>query len=225
MFLTRFLKNIQIKLEAIPSVGAIFYNAFIKRFLSKSEFGIAQKVVQRIKKGTLIDVGSGTGYLAIEIARRTPELTVFGIDLSQKMVMIASGHAKKYKNVNFKLANAADLPFKSNSIDFIVSTGSFHHWKHPIKVFNECYRVLKERGEAWIYDGCSNPPNEEQVKLKRMYGSLRYHIVSRIQSLHGFEWNEYNTLIMKLLEHSKFKKNFEMELIEGWMKIILKKQK
>ena len=151
-------------------------------------------------------------------------MTVFGIDLSQKMVKIASGYARRYKNVNFKLANAAELPFKSNSIDFIVSSGSFHHWKHPIKVFNECYRVLKEKREAWIYDGCSNPPNEEEVKLKRMYGSLRYHIVSRILSLHGFKWIEYNTLIKRLLEHTKFKKDFKMELSDGWMKIILKKR-
>jgi len=222
--LTKFIKNIQVKLEAIPNIGAIFYNAFIKGLLSNSELEIAQDVVQRIKRGILVDVGSGTGYLSMEIAKRAPELTVIGIDLSQKMVKIASGHAKRYKNVNFKLANATELPFESNTIDFIISTGSFHHWKYPIKVFNECYRVLKDKREVWIYDGCSNPPYEEKVKLKWLYGSLRYLILSRILSLHGFEWFEYNTLIKRLLEHTNFKKSFKMELSNGWMKIVLKKR-
>jgi ubiquinone/menaquinone biosynthesis C-methylase UbiE len=222
-FLIKFVKNIQVKLEAIPNLGAILYNAIVKRLLSKSELEIAQNVVQKIKRGILVDVGSGTGYLSIEIAKRAPELTIFGIDLSEKMVEIASGHAKEYKNVNFKLANATELPFKNNCIDFIISTGSFHHWKHPVKVFNECYRVLMHNREAWIYDGCYNPPNEEKAKLKRKYGTLRYHILTRIQKLHGFEWIEYNTGIESLLKRTNFKTNIKMELTEGWMKIILKK--
>ncbi len=213
----------QVKLEAIPTLGAIVYNAIVKRILSKTELEIAQKVTQRIKKGVLIDIGSGTGYLSIEIGKKAPQLNIYGIDLSRKMVEIASGHAKAFENVKFKLANAAELPFEDDSIDFIISTGSFHHWKHPIKIFNECYRVLKTNGEAWIYDGCSNPPNEEVIKLKRKYSGFKYPILTQIQKLHGFNWEEYNTKIKNLLEHTKFKKNFQMVLTDGWMKMVLKK--
>ncbi|MFX0026825.1 MAG: class I SAM-dependent methyltransferase [Candidatus Hermodarchaeota archaeon] len=195
----------------------------MKKILSKAELEIAQNVVHRIKEGILIDIGSGTGYLSIEIGKRAPQLNIYGIDLSRKMVEIASGQAKPFKNVKFKLANAAELPFENDLIDFIISTGSFHHWKHPIKIFNEVYRVLKANGEAWIYDGCSNPPHDEVIKLKRKYGGFKYPILTQIQKLHGFNWGEYNTKIKNLLEHTKFKKNFQMVLVDGWMKIILKK--
>ena len=224
MVIAKFIKGMQVRLEAIPTLGAIFYNAFVKRILSKSELEIAQSIVQKIGEGVLIDVGSGTGFLSIEIAKRAPKLTIYGIDLSKKMVEIASGNGREFANVHFKLANAIHLPFKDNSIDFIVSTGSFHHWKQPIKVFNECYRVLKGNTKAWIYDGCSNPPYEEVLKLKRKYGSFQYHIVIRIQKLHGFDWEIYNTKIKRLLEHTKFKNNFQMILTDGWMKLDLKKQ-
>ncbi|MFX0019755.1 MAG: class I SAM-dependent methyltransferase [Promethearchaeota archaeon] len=219
----KFIREIQVKLEAIPTLGAIVYNAIVKRILSKAELEIAQNVVQRIKKGILIDIGSGTGYLSIEIGKRAPQLTIYGIDLSRKMVEIASGHAKLFKNIKFKLANAAELPFEDDSIDFVISTGSFHHWKHPIRIFNECYRVLKTTREAWIYDGCSNPPNEDVSKLKRKYGGFKYSILTQIQKLHGFNWEDYNTKIKHLLEQTKFKNNFQMILTNGWMKIILKK--
>lgn len=211
-------------MEAIPNPGAIFYNAFVKRILSKSETEISKSVVQSIKQGVLVDVGSGTGYLSIEIAKRTPDLNIYGIDLSKKMVEIASGNAKKYKNVQFKLANAVKIPFEDNSIDLIISTGSFHHWKYPIKVFNECYRILKNNKEAWIYDGCYNSPDEEQVKLKRKYGVIKYNILTRIQKLHGFEWIKYNTSIKEMIKHTDFNTNFRMQLTDGWMKITLKKK-
>ena len=224
MVITKFIKNIQVRLEAIPTQGAIIYNVIVKKILSKSELEIAHSVVQKIDDGVLIDVGSGTGFLSIEIAKRAPNLTIYGIDLSKKMVEIASGNARQFENVSFKLANAIHLPFEENSIDFIVSTGSFHHWKHPIKVFNECYRVLKSNREAWVYDGCYNPPYEEILKLKRMYGSFRYRILTLIQKLHGFDWEVYNTKIKRLLEHTKFQNNFQMILKHGWMKLVLKKE-
>jgi len=223
MVIAKFIKDMQVRLESIPSVGAVLYNAFVKRILSKSELEIAQSIVQRKNKGVLIDIGSGTGFLSIEIAKRAPKLTIYGIDLSVKMVEIASGNGREFKNVTFKVANAIQLPFKDNSVDFIVSTGSFHHWQQPFKVFNEIYRVLKGNAEVWIYDGCSNPPDEEIFKLKRKYGPFQYRILSYIQKLHGFDWEIYNTKIKKLLERTKFKNNFQMILTDGWMKLELKK--
>jgi len=223
MGLAKILRDLQVKFEAIPPPGAILYNALIKIILSKPELRIAQKIAQKINKGILIDVGSGTGFLSIEIAKRAPKLKIYGIDLSKKMVEIASGNARGLKNVKFKLANAINLPFENNSVDLIASTGSFHHWKHPFKVFNECYRILKPDCEAWIYDGCSNPPKNEILKLKQQYGAFKYHIVSQIQKAHGFPWKIFNTKIKRLLELTKFKNNFQMILTNGWMKIILKK--
>ena len=223
MGLVKFIKDMQVKFEAIPAPSAIFYNALIKIILSKPELRIAQEISQKIKKGIIIDLGSGTGFLSIEIAKRAPELDIYGIDLSKKMVEIASGNARDFKNVKFKLANAINVPFENNSVDFITSTGSFHHWKYPIKVFNECYRILKPGYEAWIYDRCSNPPKSEVLKLKREYGVFKYLFFSQIQKAHGFPWKIYKTKIKRLLEHTKFKNKFQMILKDGWMKIVLKR--
>ena len=82
---------------------------------------------------------------------------------------------------------------------------------------------MKGNADAWIYDGCYNPPNEEILKLKRKYGPFQYQILSRIQKLHGFHWEIYNTKIKNLLKHTKFKNNFQMVLTDGWMKLELKK--
>jgi len=210
--------------EAIPLPGAIIYNAIPARVLRGPESRLAQEVVDRIESGDLIDLGSGTGYLAIEIAKRAPRLKVCGIDLSKAMVKIARKHARTAENVRFELCNAAELPFRDSSIDFIVSTGSLHHWKGPVKVLNECYRVLKSGKEAWIYDGCPDIPEDETGKLAERYGLLHSRILRGFTVLHGFRRQGYETKIRSILEQTQFKDNYKMEQIDMWMKIVVSKQ-
>lgn len=209
--------------EAIPLPGAIVYNAIPAKFLRAPESILAREVADRIKSGDLIDLGSGTGYLAIEIAKRAPGLKVYGIDLSKAMVKIARKHARTAKNVQFEHCNATELPFMDNSIDFIVSTGSLHHWKKPVKVLNECYRVLKNGKEAWIYDGCPDISEDDTGKIVKNYGFLRSKILRGFTVFHGFRRQEYETKIRSILEQTKFKGNYKMEQTDMWMKIVVSK--
>lgn len=209
--------------EAIPAPGAIVYNALVMRILQKPEGEIVNQVAMRLKSGKVVDLGSGTGYLAIEIAKISSDLEVIGIDLSREMIKISERHIKGVKNVRFELHNAFSLPFVDDSIDLIVSTGSMHHWTNPIDVFNECHRVIKNNHEVWIYDGCSNIPKEHSEKLTKEYKKFKYKVINQAQKLHGFTWEEYHSEIPKLLEESKFKTSYQIEPIGIWMKITLKK--
>jgi ubiquinone/menaquinone biosynthesis C-methylase UbiE len=223
---TRFIRDLQKRYEAIPTPGAIFYNATVAIVLRKPETKIAHDIVEKMGSGTILDLGSGTGYLSIEIARKSPGLQVYGIDLSRQMVKIARRHARGVNNARFVFGNAAKLPFKDNSVDFIVSTGSLHHWKKPAKVFDECYRVLKTSQEAWIYDGCSevfhNPADRR--RLYEEYGFFVGRLGPRVSTLHGFTREEYQTVIKDILEQTAFKGNYQMALTDIWMKITLRKR-
>ncbi len=215
MSLAKFIRNVQKIHEAIPTPGAIVYNETVARILRKPERKISNNIVKKIGSGTILDLGSGTGYLSIEIAKRASSLQVYGIDLSRQMVKIARSHARSVENAQFEFGNVAELPFEDNSIDFIVSTGSLHHWKKPIKAFDECYRVLKTSKEAWIYDGC--------VEAANQYGFPRSLIVRKILEAHGFTLSEYQSEIKSILEQTKFKRNYRMKQTDIWMKITLKK--
>ena len=227
MSLTRFIKDLLRKPESIPTPGAIFYNATVAKVLRKPETKIANDIVAKMGKGTILDLGSGPGHLSIEIARRSPGLQVYGIDLSRQMVKIARRHAKGVDNARFVFGNAAKLPFKDNSIDLVISTGASHHWKTPRLVFDECYRVLKTGKEAWIYDGCPevfhNPADRR--KLNEEYGFFVGRLGPRVSTLHGFTREEYQTVIKDVLEQTAFKDNYQMALTDIWMKITLKKRK
>jgi ubiquinone/menaquinone biosynthesis C-methylase UbiE len=83
-------------------------------------------------------------------------------------VEIASRNAEEAgvaDRVSFWLGNAAQMPFPAESFDFVVSSGSLHHWKEPIRIFNEVYRVLKDGGEALIGDLRRDAPRELKDEL------------------------------------------------------------
>jgi len=223
MSLTSFIRDLQRIPERIPGPGAVLYNAVPARLLKKPELKLALMIAGKVRRGTIVDLGSGTGYLSIEIARNAPDVTVYGIDLSRKMVDIARRHSGGIENVRFELANAARLPFDDGSVDFVVSTGSLHHWKRPVEVFNECHRVLKEGGEGWIFDGYPDFLREQAERSITEYGWWHCKLWSLVLRFHGFTDEEYRTRIRRILDQTMFKDCHGMEPVDMWMKISLRK--
>jgi ubiquinone/menaquinone biosynthesis C-methylase UbiE len=100
-------------------------------------------------------VGTGPGYLPIEIAKRRPKVKIDSIDLSKRMVEIAKRNVREAglcNQIHLEKGNANHLRFGDNLYDMVISTGVFHSWKQPIRALNEIHRVLKPGGLALIYD-------------------------------------------------------------------------
>lgn len=117
---------------------------------------VAEDVVAAApSEAAVLDAGCGSGRLAIEIARRRPDLRVHGIDLEHGMVEVATRHAEQANlgdRVAFTVADLADLPLPDHSVDLIVSTASLHHWTDVGAVIASLSRVLRPDGRLWIYD-------------------------------------------------------------------------
>jgi ubiquinone/menaquinone biosynthesis C-methylase UbiE len=121
------------KIESIPAPGAYVYAwiAHTSPPLRALCNAVAREVTASITTGRILDVGTGPGYLPIEIATRAPGLELDGIDLSPAMVKLARKTAAKRgvaDRVRFHRAHAAELPFDDGSFDLVISTLSFHHW-------------------------------------------------------------------------------------------------
>ncbi|GAH46743.1 unnamed protein product, partial [marine sediment metagenome] len=108
---------------------------------------LRKKVLSKLKdfnpKGTLVDLGCGSGNLLIQIAESFPELNLIGIDIASEILEFAKKRALDRslgKRIEFKIGNVEKLPFSNESIDFIISTFSLHHWVNPVKGFNEIHR-------------------------------------------------------------------------------------
>jgi ubiquinone/menaquinone biosynthesis C-methylase UbiE len=126
---------------------------------------IRQIIIHELKKhhpqGTIVDVGCN-------------DLKFIGVDISSQMVGKATGNiASKgfIERVSFRVGDIQGLPFESNSLDFVVSTLSLHHWLQPSQGFEEILRVLKPRGQFLVFD------------LKRNSPRLAYWLIRFAQSL------------------------------------------
>ena len=117
-------------------------------------FVVSQAAVLK-DQGEAVDLGCGSGQLAIEMARKAPGLHVTGIDLSEKMIADARQSAQRVAledRVDFRLGNVEEIPFPDQSLDLVLSTASLHHWTKPVKVLNEIDRVLKPGGAYFVFD-------------------------------------------------------------------------
>ena len=112
-------------------------NAFLQSEIANR---LAEKLkVISIKPQTIIDLGSGTGLLSNKTAEIFPIANLICVDFAQQSLLKNSQNLKV-------CANAYELPFSSNSVDFIVSN-LMMQWCPDLKaLFNECYRVLKPEG-------------------------------------------------------------------------------
>lgn len=132
------------------------YNKEVKKWMrkvSKSFVSMAKK--WGITEGRFLDVGTGTGILAIEFAKSIPGVEVTGLDLSDVVLELARENFQKSKaplKVSFEKGDAEDIPFEDDTFDLVVSSNTLHLIKNPIRMFDEIHRVLKPEGRFIISD-------------------------------------------------------------------------
>jgi ubiquinone/menaquinone biosynthesis C-methylase UbiE len=144
-----------IKIERIPGVLASAYEKGTRMVIDSYYSHVAEEIAAHLPGDAILDIGTGPGYLPIEIARRSATVRIIGIDLSRKLLDMARSNAAKAglsDRLTFQLGDAGRIDFEDGSFDMVISTGMLHALKDPVKVIQEMYRVLKTGGEAWIFD-------------------------------------------------------------------------
>ena len=112
----------------------------------------------------VLDIGSGWGTLAINIAQKT-KASVTGITLSENQLEYSKNKAKELNlenQIEFKLIDYREI---NEKFDRIVSVGMFEHVgrKFYKSYFNTVSKLLKDKGVCLIHTiGSSNPPRDPQ---------------------------------------------------------------
>ncbi|HMK98274.1 MAG TPA: class I SAM-dependent methyltransferase [Acidimicrobiales bacterium] len=100
----------------------------------------------------VLEVAPGPGYLAIEMAR-SGRVRVVGLDASATFVELATAAAREPGvGVEFRVGDAADMPFEAGSFDLVVSQAAFKNFARPARALEEIHRVLRPGGRAIIQD-------------------------------------------------------------------------
>ena len=106
-------------------------------------------------KGRILDVGTGSGELAVELAKAFPETEVTGLDLSEPLLEIArqfTARAGLNDRIYYKKGDAQALPFNADTFDVVVSLNTLHVVDDPVAMLDEIERVLVPNGVLTISD-------------------------------------------------------------------------
>lgn len=99
----------------------------------------------------MLDVGTGTGYFCILLARRGHVMT--GIDLTPAMIAEARRQAEaETLAVDFRVMNAQQLDFSDASFDAVISRNLTWTLPDPVQAYREWHRVLKPGGVLLNFD-------------------------------------------------------------------------
>jgi ubiquinone/menaquinone biosynthesis C-methylase UbiE len=158
-----------LKIERIPGPLASSYEKATRLAIDIYYREVAEEIVSTFKQGFILDLGTGPGYLPIEIIKRSVNIKIVGIDLSRKLIQMAQQNAQEAgftDKIDFQMGDSGRLRFDDASFDMAISTGMLHSLKEPTKVIKEIYRVLKKGAEAWIYDPARVASYIDQKKWK-----------------------------------------------------------
>ncbi|ASJ16112.1 hypothetical protein A3L04_02975 [Thermococcus chitonophagus] len=113
-----------------------------------------RKLLSRIfpEKMKILDVGTGTGFLAMRLAELGHEVT--GIDISENMIEIAKKKAQKANlQIKFIVGDAESLPFRDEKFDGVICRHVLWTLPNPEKALLEFLRVTKSGGKIVIIEG------------------------------------------------------------------------
>lgn len=99
---------------------------------------------------SILEVGSGLGLLAREIARRRPRSKVLGIEYSRKQIDRADTGG--LPNLRFEQGDAHALKLEDSRFDVVYCRWLLEHVADPAKVLLEMRRVLKPGGRVFVLE-------------------------------------------------------------------------
>lgn len=104
---------------------------------------------------TVLDLGCGTGTLAIMAKQAQSAAEVAGLDADPDMLKVAKHKSAKLNMpVTFEVGFTNKLPYPDASFDRVLSSIMIHHLKTPDKwdTGKEIFRVLRPGGQLHIID-------------------------------------------------------------------------
>jgi cyclopropane fatty-acyl-phospholipid synthase-like methyltransferase len=121
-----------------------------------------------VKAGmSVADIGAGTGYFSMRLAKVSPGVTVYAADIEPKMVEYLGKRAmtEHLANVVPVLA-AAGTPNLPKPVDLVLIVDTFHHLPNRVTYFRDLRKSLTASGRVAIIDFRKDAPDGPPVEFR-----------------------------------------------------------
>jgi len=141
-----------------------------EKYLNSFEDGQVLKILGDVKGKKVLDVGAGTGRLAVKLSEAGAIVTA--LDLSEKMLEILK---RKNRKIEVVFGDAENLDFVDGNFDIVVGAFLIVHLKNPSIFFKEVYRVLKPNGVFLVTNINQKEPPEVETEDNNIKIVSYYH--------------------------------------------------
>jgi ubiquinone/menaquinone biosynthesis C-methylase UbiE len=127
---------------------------------------LAEGPLDASRQGPVLDLGTGTAQIPIELCRADPAAKCVAVDLAESMLALArknvaaAGFADR---IEVKRADGKRLPFADDAFFAVMSNSIVHHIPNPADTFAEALRVTRREGRLFFRD-LLRPESDAEVE-------------------------------------------------------------
>lgn len=172
----------------------------------------------------ILDLGTGSGYLAFPFAKKYRQVEVVGLDIVEKTLEENRKKAEKEEisNLHFVAYDGMKFPFEDASFDVIVSRYALHHFPVIYDTFTEISRVLKENGIFFLSD--PSPNDDDIERFVDAYMQMKQD--GHIQFYTKKEWIEIGKSVnLKFVENYDTSIRFPRKMEKRYEELLSKHKK
>lgn len=152
------------------------------------------RIVRRSKAHKIMDVATGTGDLAIAMAKRVDRTQILGVDLSEEMLAVARRKIEKQgleERIMLEKGDAEDLSMvASESVDAVTVAFGVRNFENIERGLSELYRTLKPGGTLVVLE-FSMPKNRF---VRTIYSQYAHRLLPRIGGIISKDKQAYTYL-------------------------------
>lgn len=151
--------------------------AFVAALLQRASAGAGAGVDLR----RILDVGTGTALIAIELCRRAPSAEVVAIDLARHMLELAETNVRAAglsTRIRLEQLDAKATGLASGSFSVVMSNSLVHHVPDPRPLFVELRRLVAPGGLVFVRDLLRPEDDRTRVDLVDRYAAVDLRLVA-----------------------------------------------
>ena len=174
------------------------------------------KMVAAENPNMVVDVATGTGDVALAIARRMPEAKVVGIDLSEGMLAVAQEKSKGSEvteRIEWLVGDGEALPTEDGVADVVTVVSGIRNVQNAEAGIAEAFRTLRSGGCYMVME-FTTPRGKIFGALYRFYSK---HIMPRVGALVSKDRSAYTYLPESIPEFAN--SGFEQKLTDAGFRV------
>ncbi len=120
----------------------------------------------RLKIQRILDVGTGTALIPIELCGRAPDVHIVAIDLAEHMLAVARNNVSRANlddRITLELRDAKGSGWSAGEFDAVISNSIVHHIPEPADALAEMWRLVGKGGALFVRD-LSRPKDDVRVE-------------------------------------------------------------